>query len=142
MLPCRQSDLIEVRRADQRGKGGRAVFATRDITSGTLIERVPVILVPKKQMFAADTGGPSPAPTLSWYVFDWAGATKREYAALSLGYGSIYNHSYTPNARYEKEPPDVMSFVAIRDIAAGEEITINYHGEPDDRRPLDFEVIE
>jgi SET domain-containing protein len=142
MLLCRQSDIIEVRRIDHRGKGGRGVFAVRDIAAATVIERVPVLLIPKSQVFAASPDRPSPSPAISWYVFDWAGATKREYAALALGYGSIYNHSYTPNARYLKEPPDVMSFVAIRDIAAGEEITINYHGEPDDPRPVDFEVVD
>jgi len=77
---------------------------------------------------------------ISWYVFDWEGLTARNYVALGLGYASIYNHSYEPNARYAREAPDVLVFTAVRDIAAGEEVTINYHGEPGDRRPVDFEV--
>jgi hypothetical protein len=139
MEPCRQSELIEVRRAENRGKGGRGVYAIRDIPAETLIERVPVLLIPKNQVFG-DPAEPSPSPAISWYVFDWSGITKREYVALALGYGSIYNHSYTPNARYRKVPPDVLEFVALRDIAAGEEILINYHGEPEDKRPVGFEV--
>ena len=33
-------------------------------------------------------------------------------------------------------------FTALRDIAAGEEITVNYNGEPDDETPVGFEVVE
>ena len=62
------------------------------------------------------------------------------YVALGLGYASIYNHSYQPNARYVREQPDVLEFHAIADIKADEEITINYHGEPGDKRPVDFDV--
>jgi hypothetical protein len=139
MSLCRQSDLIEIRRAADRGKGGRGVYAVADIPAGTVVERVPVILIPKAQVFPGD-GVPSPSPAVSWYVFDWAGMTKRDYVALALGYGSIYNHSYEPNSRYVKEPPDLLSFVALRDIAAGEEILINYNGNPGDRQAVGFEL--
>ncbi len=55
--------------------------------------------------------------------------------ALVLGYGSLYNHSYEPNATYVKEPSNgVVTFRAIRNIKAGEEITVNYNnGNPDDK---------
>jgi hypothetical protein len=33
-------------------------------------------------------------------------------------------------------------FTAIRDIAASEEITVNYNGEPGDETPVGFEVVE
>jgi uncharacterized protein len=33
-------------------------------------------------------------------------------------------------------------FTAIRDIGAGEEITVNYNGEPGDETPVGFEVVE
>jgi uncharacterized protein len=140
MVLSRQSDLIEVRRAENRGKGGRGVFAARDISIGIIFERVPVLLIPRNQVFPTEPGEPSPSPAISWYVFDWAEMTKRDYVALALGYGSIYNHSYEPNARYRREAPDMLEFVALVDIRAGDEILINYHGEPDDRRPVDFEL--
>lgn len=139
MLVCRQSDLVEVRRLDNRGRGGRGVFATRDIAAGTLIERVPVILIPHEQVFG-DSPVAQRSARISWYVFGWEGQTKRNYVALALGYGSIYNHSYTPNANFKPEPPDVLGFHAIRDIAAGEEITINYIGELPEPRALGFDV--
>lgn len=57
------------------------------------------------------------------YVFGWGeGAT-----ALALGYGSLYNHSYDPNAT-TVETDDELVITAVRDIAAGEEIFINYMG--------------
>lgn len=139
MLVCRQSDLIEVRRLDNRGRGGRGVFATRDIPAGALIERAPVILIPAAQVFGDDPLARR-AARISWYVFEWAGLTERHYVALALGYASIYNHAYQPNARYTRVPPDVIEFHALADIPAGHEITINYHGDPANRSPVDFDV--
>ena len=60
----------------------------------------------------------------------------------SLGYGSLYNHSYRPNARYDDEEGRIMVFTALRDIGRGEEITVNYNGEPGDETPVGFEVVE
>ena len=33
-------------------------------------------------------------------------------------------------------------YTALRDIAPGEEITVNYNGDPSDRSPVGFDVIE
>jgi SET domain-containing protein len=52
----------------------------------------------------------------------------------SLGYGSLYNHSYRPNARYDDEGGQAKVFRTLRDIAAGEEITVNYKGSRGTRR--------
>ncbi len=139
MLLCRQSDLIEVRRAEDRGRGGRGVFARVDIAADTLLERVPVILLPHNQIFGDPPHGQRSA-AISWYVFDWTGMTKRDYVAVALGYGSIYNHSFSPNARYTRVAPDLIDFHAIKPIAAGEEVLINYHGEPTETRSVDFDV--
>ena len=56
---------------------------------------------------------------------------------------SLYNHSYKPNAIYiRKVSEKVIDFVAIRDIEAGEEITINYNGVSDSNQPVWFDVVE
>jgi hypothetical protein len=102
------------------------VFAVRAIAKDELIERVPVLLIPKSQIFG-DSPEAKRSTRISWYVFDWL-QTKRGYVALSLGYGSIYNHSFEPNAAYTMDMPDIMMFHALRDIAAGEEITVDYNG--------------
>jgi hypothetical protein len=124
----RQSDAVEVRRVTNRGKGGRAVFARRDVREGEIFERVPVLLIPKSQVFGGGEVAQRAGVAISWYVFTWIHPT-REYVGLSLGYGSIYNHSETPSAKYQMHLPDVMEFFALREIKAGEEITIDYRGD-------------
>jgi hypothetical protein len=131
--------MIEVRRLQNRGRGARGVFASIGIPAGTELERAPVILIPKHQVFG-DSPQAARSALISWYVFSWKGMTKRRYTALALGCGSLYNHSYEPNARYQPEAPDILSFHALRHIAAGEEITINYNGDPADQTPVGFEV--
>jgi hypothetical protein len=138
----RQSDAVEVRRVTNRGKGGRAVFARRDLNEGEVFERVPVLLVPTAQVFGTGEVARRAGVAISWYVFTWIHPA-REYVALSLGYGSIYNHSETPNAKYRMHLPDVMEFFAIREIKAGEEITINYRGDnADAKSDIGFEATE
>lgn len=127
-MAFRHSVAIEVRRVKGKGRG---VFATRPIRSGELIERVPVLVLPVREL---EEGAP---PRLAAYCFQWG----RDTIALALGYGSLYNHSFRPNARYEDVGPQTKLFSALRDIAAGEEITVNYNADPDDASPVDFEVI-
>lgn len=138
MQLCTQSDSIEVRRVDNRGKGGRGVFATRAIGEGEVLEKVPGLLIPREQVFADDPGKQQ-ASKISWYVFDCPFQTKRVYVVLALGYGSIYNHSPAPNARVEFLEPDLLQFIATRPIAAGEEILINYAGDGQ-KKDVGFEI--
>jgi hypothetical protein len=81
-----QSDAIEVKQV--RGKG-RGIFARRPIEADEVIETCPVLVLPSGSIedFSAGIGA---------YVFEWG----RGKLALALGYGSLYNHSYRPNARY------------------------------------------
>lgn len=109
---------------------GRGVFAAALLPEGTLIEQCPVIPLqdPKDRDRLRKTG-------LVNYYFLWGEGRLR--AALCLGWGSIYNHSYTPNARYEKLMEEGrMDFYALTDIAPGEEITVNYNGAPHDARAV------
>ncbi|MEM7311903.1 MAG: SET domain-containing protein [Planctomycetota bacterium] len=126
MLP---SYSIEVRESENRGLG---VFARRDISEGELIEEVPVLVVPENTFYSPQ--GTSP---LSDYVFVWDDGL----LALPLGFGALYNHSYSPNAYYEDTDDETKCYVALRDIEQGEEITINYNGEPDDDSPVGFDVV-
>ena len=49
-------------------------------------------------------------------------------AFLPLGFGSIYNHSFTPNLIFRVISLDrrLLQFIAVRDIEAGEELTHDY----------------
>jgi SET domain-containing protein len=115
-----------------RGRG-RAVFARRKIARGEVIERAPVIVLPKKEWTIARK------TVLENYAFDWG--ENDEQAVIALGYVSIYNHSYSPNAKLEQLPEEMMMEVtALRAIRAGEEVTINYNGNPRNRARLWFTV--
>lgn len=127
-MPIESSDLIHVKQA--RGKG-RGVFARQFIPEGTVFERVPVLVIPEDEVLEQPG-------VLSHYVFEWGRGT----VALALGFGSMYNHSFSPNARYDDVGRLTKIFTALRDISAGEEITINYNGDENDQSPVGFEVQE
>jgi SET domain-containing protein len=129
-MAFRHSDVIAVKRIKGKGRG---VFARRLIRRGELIERVPMLVLPAEEFH----DGPGKTG-LANYCFDWREGT----VALALGYGSLYNHSYRPNARYEDVWPQTKEFTALRDIAPGEEITVNYNGKPRGRSAVWFEVVE
>lgn len=110
---------------------GRGVFARKTILKGTLIERCPFIEVPLEQIHFLNE---SFLVTYFFYFGD-----PKERVALALGYGSLYNHSRTPNAKYQIQPDTrVIEFMALQDIVSGEEITFDYSAESADL--LWFEV--
>jgi SET domain-containing protein len=127
-MPLMHSETVMVKNVKGKGRG---VFARRRIKKGEIIERVPVIVLPVDQV-----GNDGKRQVLANYTFSWGQKT----VALALGYGSLYNHSYRPNARYEDRGRRIKEFVAIREIAAGEEVTVNYNGTPKDRSPVWFDV--
>jgi SET domain-containing protein len=114
-----QTNALEIRHSPGKGRG---VFARQPIPAGALIERAPVLVVQAGQWEGMES------TILFDYFFAW-----QEHSALALGYGSLYNHSYTPNAHYMKLfNEEVIEITALRDIAMGEEILINYNGDPGD----------
>lgn len=113
---------------------GRGVVALRPIGAGELIERAPVIAVPAKDVPALTS------TALGRYYFEWG--PNDDHAAVALGYGSLYNHSYEPNVAFEfREDEHVIEFVALRDIDAGDELTVNYNNLGElAADPLGFDV--
>jgi SET domain-containing protein len=123
-----QSNLVRIKRVKGKGRG---VFARQAIAKGTVIEKVPVMVIPNSAFVGAKAN-----PFRRKIFFEWGEST----VAMVLGYGPIYNHSYMPNACYEHGTM-TMTYRALRDIADGEEITINYNFDPGDRSPVGFEVV-
>ncbi len=122
------SDQRKLLRVVEFGPKGRGVAAAQDIKKGDLIERAPVLIVPHKDRAAVD-------PTVIFtYVFMWEKGTVEQdlykhegRAAIALGFSSLLNHSYTPNADFHRHIEELtLDIVALRDIEAGEEITIDY----------------
>lgn len=73
------------------------------------------------------------------YIFEWGEDSKG--ACVALGYLSIYNHSYNANCLYEMDfEAQTMRIIAVKKIAAGEELFINYNADPDDEKPIWFEA--
>jgi hypothetical protein len=114
---------------------GRGVFAARLIRAGELIEKAPVLVVPHTQVDDIDR------TFLDHYVYDWAVDSSQR--AVALGFGSLYNHSYDPNAVYVKDfHGEALVYHALVDIEIGREILVNYNGDPTDRTPVWFDVVE
>lgn len=111
----------------------RGVIATRTIKKGEIIEKSPIILVPKKQW-------PALKQTVLWkYYYEW----NKDNHCIALGIGSLVNHSYTPNAQYEHDFRNkVLRFEARKTIKAGEEIMVNYNYYPHSKEPLEPELVD
>jgi SET domain-containing protein len=112
---------------------GMGVFASEPIPEGAVIEVCPVLLFPQAELAAVRQ------TMLDDYYFDW-GEDGSMYA-VALGFGSLYNHAYEPNADYGMDfENNTIDIYALRDITPGEEIFINYNGSPDNREKVWFEL--
>jgi len=102
---------------------GRGVFTAQAIAADSIIEICQVLILPKHENPIIHK------TSLHDYYFLWGEDLDR--FAIALGYGSLYNHEVNPNANFILDlANDTIDIIAIKDIEAGEEITINYHGEP------------
>jgi len=116
--------------AESPGRG-RGVFAARAFAIGDVLERAAAL------PFARELAAPLRGTTLDDYWFWW----DDDHRAAVLGCGSLYNHACPANARFDVDrAARVVTFTAVRAIASGDEITINYHGEPDDPTPVWFKT--
>ncbi|MEC0124866.1 SET domain-containing protein [Paenibacillus pabuli] len=122
MIEVKQSKLGD-------GEFNRGVFATVDIPKGQLIHQAPVVPYPNEDHEHVEK------TILEDYVFEYGA----NHTAILLGYGSLINHSYEPNATYDINFDNhTFDFYAYKDIKAGEEVLINYNGEEDNMDPLWF----
>jgi hypothetical protein len=70
-------------------------------------------------------------PGLSDYAFAWGedvpGFAPGQECAIGMGYLGLYNHAKPSNVRLVRHyAENEMSIEALRDIEAGEELTIDY----------------
>ena len=110
---------------------GRGVVAARPFAAGELLERAPVIVVPRRDV------APLRGTLLDDYWFWW----DDDHVACALGWASLYNHASPANASFAADAASrTLAIVAVAPIAAGQEVTLNYHGDPHDGRPVWFEL--
>ncbi len=121
VLPRYNPPMQKIAYRNISGKG-RGVVATEPIARGETVERSPVI-----PLAHAD----SERPGLSDYAFAWGedvpGSEPGKECAIGLGYLGLYNHARPSNLKLSRHYADnEMSVEALRDIEAGEELTIDY----------------
>lgn len=108
------------------GQRGRGVFTSKAIAANTVIEISPVLVLSAKERKTIEE------TKLFHYVFEWGNSKKM--AALGLGYISMYNHEYASNCEYEMDfDENIMTIRTVKAIRKGEELTINYNADPNDK---------
>lgn len=98
---------------------GRGVFTDQIIEPGEIIERCPVVILGELDI-------PHIRCTqLNHYYYLWD--ENKTMGAIALGYGSLYNHAYKPNATWQNlHSEKIIEFYAIERIYPGDEIVIDY----------------
>lgn len=116
-------------RLERSARHGRGVFATRDIRKGEIVERAPLVVVPKRDW-------PHLAETkLRFYVYELG----KGRHGVAGGLASFYNHASPANARYDTDAKsETVTVTAVRTIRAGDEVCLNYDGHPDSTAPVEL----
>ena len=113
---------------------GRGVFTKKALKADTIIETAPVIIM------SADDRKLLDQTLLHDYIFEWQ-PDGADMCCMALGWIPLYNHSYTSNCEYFMDYEDNIIFIkTIRDINAGEELTINYNGTWNDEAKVWFDA--
>jgi SET domain-containing protein len=118
----------------ETGRKGRGIITTEAILADTIIEVSPVIVMSGKERALLDQ------TKLHDYIFEWG--TNKDQCCMAMGYVPIYNHSQESNCEYFMDYDAAVIFVkTVRDIEAGEEVTINYNGDWNDPTPVWFPTL-
>ena len=98
---------------------GRAIYATSPIPKGKVVMRCPLIkFTPKETALLSKT-------LLAHYIFNWGNG-----CCLPTGYALLMNHSSDANIGWDEGGETEFLFVAKRNIAVGEELSIDYGYAP------------
>lgn len=112
--------------------GQRGVFAKSKFEKGQVVEKCPYIDISEHEIEILQNS------TLSSYIYFFG--KDKEQMLLPLGFGGLYNHSYSPNAKYIINQKDkIIEFVAVKEINDGEEIFVDYIQDDSKNVPLWFE---
>ena len=124
-------NYLFVKKTDSKGRG---VFTKEKIAGNTVIEESPVIVMSAEDRVHIDK------TLLHDYIFAWG--KNEDQCCMALGFIPIYNHSYTSNCEYFMDFEEEMIQVkTVRAIAPGEELTINYNGDWNDKKLIWFDAV-
>ena len=106
---------------------GRGVCSTEPIRRGQVVEVSPVIVIPPAEWKRLR------GTLIERYVFAWGRGGRLN--AMPLGLGGVFNHADDPNLDWRPSPRlESLIFRARRDIAAGQQLTIDYGWTEAERR--------
>lgn len=98
---------------------GWGVFAKEDIMEGEVFEECPILTLPIKKGEITSL--------LIDYRFNWPQGNDFEEQVVTLGYGSLYNHSDNANSFWISDLENrTFKFISNREIKKGEEIFVWY----------------
>ncbi|TGZ80382.1 hypothetical protein EX30DRAFT_396384 [Ascodesmis nigricans] len=100
---------------------GRGVFASCFISSGTILDTCPILLL--------QPGESIPGRTIWDYSYNWPTPNSpTPTQAIILGLGSMFNHSSSrQNVGWRRNVENqVVVYTALRDVRRGEELLISY----------------
>ena len=124
-------NYLFIRKTESKGRG---VFTKEKIPANTLIEEAPVIVMSAEDRVNIDK------TLLHDYIFAWG--KNEDECCMALGFIPIYNHSYQSNCEYFMDfEEQIIQVKTVREIAAGEELTINYNGDWNDKKPIWFDAV-
>jgi hypothetical protein len=113
---------------------GRGIFTRKAIKADTQIEKSPVIVMTNDDRQLLDK------TLLHDYIFEWQ-PEGANLCCMALGWVPLYNHSYSSNCEYGMDYEDgTINILTVRDIKAGEELTINYNGTWNNTEKVWFDV--
>jgi len=102
------------------------VFATADIAKFDVLQESPYCTFTYKEL-------KKKSDIVMRYTYDAFDNPGTSDLVMGFGFAALYNHSTDNNAAYELDTVnEVMRHYAVADIAAGEEIFIDYGYEDDD----------
>jgi len=98
---------------------GWGVFAKEDIMEGEVFEECPILTLPIEKGEITSL--------LIDYRFNWPQGNDFEEQVVTLGYGSLYNHSDNANSFWISDLENrTFKFISNREIKKGEEIFVWY----------------
>ena len=112
---------------------GRGVFTTAPVEAGTPVEISPVLVLSEPDRAQVEK-------TLLYdYIFEWGEEGKQ--CCVAMGYLSMYNHSYDANCDYLMDYEyERITITTVRNVEAGEELFINYHAAPGEKKAVWFDA--
>jgi len=124
---------IHIQHTNEKGNG---VYTSVALPKSTIVEISPVIVMTADERILLDQ------TLLHDYIFEWGADGEELMCCMAQGYISVYNHSPASNCEYFMDyDAKTIMVKTMRDVLAGDELTVNYNGDWNNDKPVWFETI-